>query len=63
MSAPRTDRLAQLAALYTLYSNHDAQLQRVVARRVAAQPATIADACSHAWTQLLTAEHIDLNLP
>jgi hypothetical protein len=60
MSAPRTDRLQQLAALYT---QHDAQLRRVVARRVAAQPATIADACSHAWTQLLTAEHIDLNLP
>jgi len=60
MSALSTDRLAQLAALYT---DHQAQLHRVVGRRVAAQPATIADACSHAWTQLLAAEHIDLSVP
>jgi Sigma-70 region 2 len=60
MSAPSTDRLAQLA---TLYVKHDAQLLRLVRRRVAAQPATAADACSYAWAQLLAAEHIDLTVP
>ena len=60
MSALSTDRLAQLAALFV---KHDAQLHRVVGRRVAAQPATVADACSYAWTQLLAAEHVDLTLP
>ncbi|MEA2232898.1 MAG: hypothetical protein QOD83_2714 [Solirubrobacteraceae bacterium] len=60
MSAPSTDRLQQLAALY---AKHDAQLLSVVGRRVAAQPATVADACSYAWAQLLAAEHIDLTVP
>jgi DNA-directed RNA polymerase specialized sigma24 family protein len=60
MSAPSTDRLAQLAALYV---KHHAQLLSVVGRRVAAQPATVADACSHAWAQLLAAERIDLSVP
>ena len=60
MSALSTDRLRRLAALFV---KHDAQLHRVVGRRVAAQPATIADACSYAWTQLLAAEDIDLGLP
>jgi hypothetical protein len=60
MSAPSTDRLAQLAALFV---KHHAQLLSVVGRRVAAQPATVADACSHAWAQLLAAERIDLSVP
>jgi len=60
MSAPSSDRLQQLAALFDA---HDAQLHRVVGRRVAAQPATVADACSYAWTQLVAAEHVDLTLP
>jgi DNA-directed RNA polymerase specialized sigma24 family protein len=60
MSAPSTDRLQQLAALYI---KHDAQLLSVVRRRVAAQPATAADACAHAWAELLAAEHIDLSVP
>ena len=60
MSAPSTDRLQQLAKLY---AKHDAQLLSLVRRRVAAQPATAADACSHAWAQLLAAEHIDLTVP
>ena len=59
MSAPSTDRLQQLAKLY---AKHDAQLLRLVRRRVAAQPATAADACSYAWAQLLAAEHIDQEL-
>jgi DNA-directed RNA polymerase specialized sigma24 family protein len=60
MSAPSTDRLQQLAKLY---AKHDAQLLSLVRRRVAAQPATAADACSYAWAQLLAAEHIDLTVP
>jgi RNA polymerase sigma factor (sigma-70 family) len=60
MSAPSTDRRQQLA---TLYATHHAQLLRVVGRRVTAQPATVADACSHAWAQLLAAERIDLTVP
>jgi len=60
MSALSTNRPQQLAALFDA---HDAQLLSAVGRRVAAQPATIADACSHAWTQLLAAEHIDLSVP
>jgi DNA-directed RNA polymerase specialized sigma24 family protein len=34
-----------------------------VRRRVAAQPATAADACSYAWAQLLAAADIDLTVP
>jgi len=60
MSALSTNRPQQLAALFDA---HDAQLLSAVGRRVAAQPATIADACSHAWTQLLAAEHVDLSVP
>ena len=60
MSAPSTDRLQHLAKLY---AKHDAQLLSLVRRRVAAQPATAADACSYAWAQLLAAEHIDLTVP
>jgi len=45
MSALSTNRPQQLAALFDA---HDAQLLSAVGRRVAAQPATIADACSHA---------------
>jgi len=60
MSAPSTDRLQQLAALFV---KHNAQLMHVVGRRVAAQPATVADACSYAWAQLLAAERIDLTVP
>jgi len=60
MSALSSDRLQQLGALFDA---HDAQLLSVVGRRVAAQPATVADACSYAWTQLVAAEHVDLTLP
>jgi hypothetical protein len=60
MSAPSTDRRQQPPRCFV---KHDAQLLSVVGRRVAAQPATVADACSYAWAQLLAAEHIDLTVP
>ena len=58
--APATDRLQRLAAMY---AKHDARLRKLVEHRAGAQPATAADACAHAWTELLAAEHVDIALP
>jgi DNA-directed RNA polymerase specialized sigma24 family protein len=60
MSAPATDGLQRLAALY---AKHNEPLQALIERRAGAQPATAADACAHAWAQLLAAKHVDIALP
>jgi DNA-directed RNA polymerase specialized sigma24 family protein len=58
--APTADRLAQITAMY---AQHDAQLHRVVHRRGSQNPDVVDDACQHAWTQLVAAEHVDLRPP
>jgi len=58
---PSTERLQHIAAMY---AKHSAELLDLVRRRASgAQPATIDDACSFAWTQLISAEHIDVRPP
>lgn len=57
---PTTTRLQQIAAMY---AEHNDQLKRLVARRASTDPQTIEDACSHAWTQLLTHPDVDLTPP
>lgn len=58
---PTADRLQHIAAMY---AQHDADLRDVVRRRSGgAQPATVEDACSYAWAQLIAAEHVDLRPP
>jgi hypothetical protein len=49
LSAPSTDQLA------ALFVKHDAQLLSVVGRRVAAQPATVADADADAYAWIAAA--------
>ena len=55
-----TSRLQQIAAMYV---EHRDQLQRVVERRSTTDPQTVEDACSHAWTQLLTHPDVELGPP
>jgi DNA-directed RNA polymerase specialized sigma24 family protein len=58
---PSSDRLQQIAAMY---AKHADELRDLVRRRAGgAHGATIDDACSFAWTQLITAEHIDVRPP
>ena len=57
---PTTARLQDVAALYALHSE---PLKRLVAKRATTDPDTIEDACSFAWTQLLTHEDVDLQPP
>jgi DNA-directed RNA polymerase specialized sigma24 family protein len=58
--APTTDRLTEITAMY---AQHDAELHRIVHRRGSQNPDVVDDACQHAWTQLVAAEHIDLSPP
>jgi len=59
--SPSTERLRQIASMY---AHHDDELRGVVRRRAGgAQPATIGDACSFAWAQLISAEHVDVRPP
>lgn len=51
------DRAADIALFYR---REAASLQRAVARSVAAPAATVEDACSYAWCQLLRREEIEL---
>jgi DNA-directed RNA polymerase specialized sigma24 family protein len=57
---PSTERLQQIA---TMYATHDAELHRLVERRGSPHHATVEDACAFAWTQLLSADHVDLRPP
>jgi len=57
---PSSDRLEQIA---DMYATHRDQLQRVVRARGSASDAIAQDACSHAWMQLLTHEHVDVGPP
>jgi len=56
-----SERLQQIASMY---ARHDDELRDVVRRRAGGtQPATIEDACSFAWAQLISAEHVDVRPP
>ena len=44
----------RLQAIAAMHAAHDEQLRRLVARRANANDATIDDACSYAWTSLVT---------
>jgi len=57
---PITTRLQDLTALYALHSE---PLKRLVAKRATTDPDTIEDACSFAWTQLLSHDDVDLQPP
>jgi hypothetical protein len=57
---PRAERLQRVAAMV---AQHDAQLHSVVRRRGSRRPEIVDDACTYAWIQLLTAEHVDLRPP
>ena len=57
---PTTTRLQDVTALYT---QHSESLKRLVAKRTTTDPDTIEDACSFAWTQLLTHDSVDLTPP
>jgi DNA-directed RNA polymerase specialized sigma24 family protein len=61
---PSTERLEEIAAMY---ANHDAQLRRLVhargARHGKLNTTVVDDACSFAWTQLLTHDYVDLGPP
>lgn len=46
-----------------MHAAHDEQLRRLVARRANARDAAIDDACSYAWTRLVTHEHVSLGAP
>ena len=53
MTTPSTDRLQHIAAMY---AKHADQLRALVRRQApGAQPATIEDACAHAWSTLIAA--------
>jgi DNA-directed RNA polymerase specialized sigma24 family protein len=61
MTTPNSDRLQHIAAMY---AKHHDQLRAVVRRQApGAQHATIEDACSHAWSKLITADHVDVRPP
>jgi DNA-directed RNA polymerase specialized sigma24 family protein len=60
MPAGRTQRLERIAAIYTA---HEGELRRVVARRGSQNTAIVEDACAHAWTQLVASDHVDLRAP
>jgi hypothetical protein len=47
----------------TMRAKHDHQLRRVVRNRASHDPAVVEDACGHAWSTLLAAEHVDLRPP
>ncbi len=53
----------RLQAIAAIYAAHDQQLRRLVARRANANDATIDDACSYAWTRLVTHEQVSLGPP
>jgi DNA-directed RNA polymerase specialized sigma24 family protein len=57
---PSTERLQQIA---TMYATHGRELHRLVERRGSPHHATVEDACAFAWTQLLSADRIDLRPP
>jgi len=57
---PSTERLQQIAAMY---ATHSAQLHRVVRARGTKSDAIAEDACSYAWTQLLTHDYVNLGPP
>jgi len=59
-TAHEAERLSQITAMV---ARHDAQLHRVVRRRGSRDPEIVDDACTYAWIQLLTAEHVDLRPP
>jgi hypothetical protein len=56
-AAPATRRADQIARIYA-DSHHE--LRRNVASALRSDPQTIQDACSHAWTQLLSHPDIDV---
>lgn len=60
MTSPSTQRLQLIAAMYVVH--YDA-LHRVVHRRGSQRADVVDDACQHAWTQLLHADHVDLKPP
>jgi hypothetical protein len=57
---PDAERLEQIM---TMRAKHDHQLRRVVRNRASHDPAVVEDACGHAWSTLLAAEHVDLRPP
>ena len=57
---PDTDRLEQIM---TMRAQHDHQLRHVVRIRGSHDPEVVDDACGHAWSTLLAAEHVDLRPP
>lgn len=57
---PSTDRLEQIADMYAKHRN---QLLYVVLKRGTTSRVIAEDACSHAWMQLLTHEHVDVGPP
>jgi hypothetical protein len=57
---PDAERLQQIT---TMRAQHDHQLRRVVRNRGSQDPAIVEDACGHAWSTLLAAEHVDLRPP
>ena len=57
---PDAERLAQIM---TMRAKHDHQLRRVVRTRGSHDPEVVEDACGHAWSRLLAAEHVDLRPP
>ena len=56
---PTSTRQQDLAALY---AEHHRSLPRLVAQHTSTDPDTIDDACSFAWTQLLTHHNVDLTV-
>jgi hypothetical protein len=57
---PDTERLEQIM---TMRAQHDHQLRHVVRIRGSHDPEVVDDACGHAWSKLLAAEHVDLRPP
>ena len=57
---PDSERLQQIMTMHAL---HDHQLRRVVRNRASHDPEVVEDACGHAWTKLLAAEHVELGPP
>jgi hypothetical protein len=57
---PDTERLEQIM---TMRAQHDHQLRHVVRIRGSHDPEVVDDACGHAWSRLLAAEHVDLRPP
>jgi hypothetical protein len=57
---PDSERLEQIM---TMRAQHDHQLRHVVRIRGSHDPEVVDDACGHAWSTLLAAEHVDLRPP